>query len=100
MPDKSTITIIIIISELGTKELQIPQFGGGSRFPRLGLSPESSGGGVCANRRRLSFFLNRDSRIFRTNVPIKCFSLSMMFILIVLVCPRGEGEVAPSLPAV
>lgn len=39
MLGKSIITIIIIISELGIKELKIPQFGGGSSFPRLCLFP-------------------------------------------------------------
>lgn len=39
MLDKSIITIIIIISELGIKKLKIPQFGGGRHVPRLCLFP-------------------------------------------------------------
>lgn len=35
----------------------------------------------------------------RTNVPIKWFSLSMMFILIVLVRPRREGRSGPLPPS-
>lgn len=34
VPDKRIITIIIIISELGIKEIKMPQLGGGCSFPR------------------------------------------------------------------
>ena len=35
VPDKHIITIIIIISELGIKEIKTPQLGGGCSFPEL-----------------------------------------------------------------
>lgn len=53
MLDKSIIAIIIIISELGIKELKLPQFGGGSSSPGCAF-PELSWGGT---HKRPTFFL-------------------------------------------
>lgn len=72
------------------KRLQLPG--------AMPVFPEASWGKV--QTADFSFcFLNKDSRIFRTNIPIKQFSLSRMFILIVLVHPHRERWSGPLPPS-
>lgn len=79
MLDKCITTIIIIISELGIKEIK-PSVRRGLQLPTQAVLPSLYPPSGMHKLPTFPLFFNRDSRTFRTDIPIKRFSLSMLFI--------------------